>query len=223
MEQAELRKRQEFERRKQTEREKKKNRVAAHRKVVARQLAKQYLQGARANAFRLLTDTGFFINKFQIDVIEQDVLPWLQMTATAHLFGLEQVGFVPDELVGGFFDEAEREHQATVEAERLRREQVRLQQEQAAREREEAKQQRRAAREAARKARELQKLKDEVFAEFVAKGEPREGILVQDLVEANGNYQRAPAMGGLGGLLGQLVLCFSAVHKRWKKELAGED
>ena len=56
MEQAELRKRQEFERRKQTEREKKKNRVAAHRKVVARQLAKQYLQGARRWRSKALCD-----------------------------------------------------------------------------------------------------------------------------------------------------------------------
>ena len=68
------------------------------------------------------------------------MLPWLQMTATAHLFGLEQVGFVPDEIVGGFFDQTEKEHQLTVEAERQRREMVRLQKEQAEREREEAKQ-----------------------------------------------------------------------------------
>jgi len=40
MEQAELRKKQEFERRKQNEREKKKNKVNAHRKIVSRQLAK---------------------------------------------------------------------------------------------------------------------------------------------------------------------------------------
>jgi hypothetical protein len=36
MEQAELRKKQEFERRKQNEREKKKNKIAAHRKIVSR-------------------------------------------------------------------------------------------------------------------------------------------------------------------------------------------
>jgi len=144
------------------------------------------------------------------------------MAATGHLFGLEQVGLVPDDIVGGFFDETEKEHEQTVEAERLRREMVRLQKEQAEKEREEAKQQRRAAREAARKAKELQKLKDEVHAEFVAKGDHREGILLQDLVEINGNYLRGPIVGGLGGLLGQLILCFSAIHKKWKKEIEAD-
>lgn len=40
MEQAEIRKKQEFEKRKANEREKKKNKVAAHKKVVCRMIAK---------------------------------------------------------------------------------------------------------------------------------------------------------------------------------------
>jgi hypothetical protein len=70
MEQAELRKKQEFERRKQIEREKKKNKVAAHRKVVARQIAKQYIKDMKGHSYRHLADTGFFTNRFQVEVIE---------------------------------------------------------------------------------------------------------------------------------------------------------
>ena len=51
MEQAELRKKQEFERRKNEEREKKKNKVLEHNKIVARQIAKQYLKGAKDNSY----------------------------------------------------------------------------------------------------------------------------------------------------------------------------
>ncbi len=77
MEQAELRKKQEFERRKQNEREKKKNKVNAHRKVVSRQVAKQYIEDIKTNSYRLLTDVGYFNNRFYVEVIEQNVIPWL--------------------------------------------------------------------------------------------------------------------------------------------------
>lgn len=117
-----------------------------------------------------------------------------------------------------YFDEAEDEHRKTVEAERERKENVRKYQEQLEKEKQEEKERRRAAREAARKANELRKLKEEVNEQFILKGEPREHILLQDLVEVNGNYQKTPVVGGLGGLLGQMIICFSAIHKKWKKE-----
>lgn len=55
------------------------------------------------------------------------------------------------------------------------------------REKLEEKERRRAAREAARKAAELKKLRDEVQELYISKGEPKEHILQQDLIEANGN------------------------------------
>ncbi len=77
MEQAEQRKLQEFERRKQNEREKKKNKIAAHKKIVSRMIAKKYNFGMKENSYRYLTDTGFFTNKRQVEVLEQNVMPWL--------------------------------------------------------------------------------------------------------------------------------------------------
>lgn len=64
MEQAELRKLQEFERRKQNEREKKKNKVAAHKKLVSRTIAKKYMVGMKDHSMKHLADVGFFTNKF---------------------------------------------------------------------------------------------------------------------------------------------------------------
>ena len=45
---------------------------------------------------------------------------------------------------------------------------------------------------------------------------------MQDMIEVTGNFQKAPIVGALGGLLGQFILCFSAIQKKWGKELMGE-
>ena len=76
MEQAEQRKKQEFERRKQLERDKKKNKVAGHKKIVSRVIAKQYLNQAKPNSYQYLADVGFFGNMFKEIVLEQNVMPW---------------------------------------------------------------------------------------------------------------------------------------------------
>ena len=77
MEQAELRKKQEFERRKQNEREKKKNKIGAHRKIVSRQISKQFVAGMKDLSYNHLATVGFFTNQFKVNVLEQQVVPWL--------------------------------------------------------------------------------------------------------------------------------------------------
>jgi hypothetical protein len=68
----------------------------------------------------------------------------------------------------------------------------------------------------------LKKLRADVKEEFITKGEHRDAILMQDMIEVNGNFTKAPIVGAIGGLLGQFILCFSAIHKKWKKELMGD-
>ena len=77
MEQMEQRKLQEFERRKALERERKKNKIAAHRKIVARNIAKSYMGSLTGSAYSYLKDVGYFVDSFKVDVLEGDVLPWL--------------------------------------------------------------------------------------------------------------------------------------------------
>ena len=110
MEQAELRKKQEFEKRKQNEREKKKNKIAAHRKIVSRQIAKQFSHGMKEHAYRHLADTGFFTNRFKVNVLEQNVLPWLTKKVAKFVVSLETTGKFPDEIMMSYFDEAEEIH-----------------------------------------------------------------------------------------------------------------
>lgn len=66
-----------FEKMKSNMREKRKNKQLAHRKIVARQVAKQYLGGLRENVFKKLADRGFYTNSFKTEVLDQDVIPWL--------------------------------------------------------------------------------------------------------------------------------------------------
>jgi hypothetical protein len=77
MELMEQRKLQEFERRKALERDRKKNKIQAHRKICSRLLSKGYMSGLKNSAVQYLTDVGYFTNTFQVDVLEQNVLPWL--------------------------------------------------------------------------------------------------------------------------------------------------
>lgn len=87
------------------------------------------------------------------------------------------------------------------------------------REKQEDKSRRRAAREAARKANELKKLKEEINEKFILKGEPKEHILSQEMIEITGNHQKVASVGGLGGMIGQMIICFSAIQKKWKKDV----
>lgn len=70
MEQLEQRKLQEFERRKALERDRKKNKIAAHRKVCARNIAKNYIDGMKQLSYSYLHDVGYFTNTFQVEVLE---------------------------------------------------------------------------------------------------------------------------------------------------------
>ena len=85
MEETEAKRLQDFEKMKSNMREKKKNKQLAHRKVVARNIAKSYMAGLRENTFRKLKDVGFYTNTFRIDVLDNDVVPWLHEKAFEHV------------------------------------------------------------------------------------------------------------------------------------------
>ena len=77
MEAAEKKKLAEFEKLKANKRELKKNHQLAHRKIVARQVAKGYLSNLREKTYKKLSDVGFYTNSFKIEVLDNDVVPWL--------------------------------------------------------------------------------------------------------------------------------------------------
>ena len=124
MELMEQRKLQEFERRKALERERKKNKVLAHRKICSRGLAKGFLAGMRASAQQYLQDVGYFTNTFEVDVLEQNVMPWLFSKVEGLVEELDDLGNFPDLFIGANVDSFLKDHVETVQQERDRKEAV---------------------------------------------------------------------------------------------------
>lgn len=74
-------------------------------------------------------------------------------------------------------------------------------------------QRRREARETRRKQQEYEKLKTEIKKFFLEKGETRDHVMAQDLLDVNGVYEKNKAFAGaLGGQLLQLILSFQALE-----------
>ena len=114
MEGQEAKKLADFEKLKANQREKKKNKQLAHKKVVARSLAKNYLAGLRDNAINHLQSVSFFTNSFQVDVMDNDVVPWLHSRAFEFVMDLEVQDNVPGSLVLDHLLDEEKDHIKTV-------------------------------------------------------------------------------------------------------------
>jgi hypothetical protein len=66
-----------YEKLKNNMREKKKNKALAHRKIVTRAISKSYLANLKENSYDYLTAVGFFTDHFKINVLDNNVIPWL--------------------------------------------------------------------------------------------------------------------------------------------------
>jgi len=121
MEENEAKRLGDFEKMKANMREKKKNKQLAHRKVVARTISKSYLANLRENTFKKLTDVGFYTNTFRVDVLDNDVVPWLHKQAFAYVLELEAKNNMPTNLAGNCVKSEEKIHSETVKAEVLRK------------------------------------------------------------------------------------------------------
>lgn len=69
-------------------------------------------------AYSHLATVGFFTNRFKVNVMEQDVMPWLYGNVEKLVHSLDVTGKFPDEIMMYYFDEAEQVHRDTVERER---------------------------------------------------------------------------------------------------------
>jgi hypothetical protein len=78
-----------FEKLKSNMREKRKNKQLAHRKIVARQISKNYISGIKERCYQNLKNAGFYTDNFQIEVLDNDVVPWLHGKAFEFLQDLE--------------------------------------------------------------------------------------------------------------------------------------
>ena len=77
MEEAEEKRLEAYQAKKSLERSRREAKKVAHKKVVSRVLGKEFLKYAKVNALTYLRDVGHFRDRFQQDVMEADVMPWL--------------------------------------------------------------------------------------------------------------------------------------------------
>lgn len=111
---AEAKRLDDFEKAKNNMREKRKNKQLAHRKVVARTVSKNYLAKLRENTFKNLTDVGFYTDNFKIEVLDNDVVPWLHQKCFEFIQDLEVEESVPTSLAKDHLFTEEEEHTKTV-------------------------------------------------------------------------------------------------------------
>jgi len=77
-------------------------------------------------AFTYLADVGYFVDPFQVNVLEQNVLPWLFSQVETFVADMGIQHDFSDILVGSNVDAQMLEHEKTVQGERDRKEAVRL-------------------------------------------------------------------------------------------------
>ena len=77
MEEAEAKRLEAYEAKKSLERSRREAKKVVHKKVVSRVLAKQYMSSIKKNSLTFLRDIGMFRDRFDQEVLEADVMPWL--------------------------------------------------------------------------------------------------------------------------------------------------
>ena len=68
---------------------------------------------------------------------------------------------------------------------------------------------------------DFRKLREDINERYVSKGAFLESTLTQDIMEINGNSQKTQtpmAVGVIGGVLGQIIICFQGLFKNYQAE-----
>ena len=84
-------------------------------------MAKGYLGNLRENTFKHLTDVGFYTDNFKIEVLDNDVVPWLHARAFEFIQDLEVEDSIPTSLAKDHLLTEEEQHTKTVQAEAERK------------------------------------------------------------------------------------------------------
>jgi len=207
-----------FEKLKTNMRDKKKNKQLAHRKVVARTMAKNYLSFLRENTYKHLTDVGFYTSTFAIDVLDNDVVPWLHEKAFEFVQDLEVQDSVPTLLAQDHLLSEEQLHIEKVKAEAQRKQEVKEEKERQLAVKMEEKRKKREAKEAKKRKEERANLRAEIEAQFIAKGTAMPDIGAQEVLEVDGNCEAGKGVvGAIGGVLGQIILVLSINEKNFNR------
>lgn len=222
LEAAEIRRKQELDRRKIQQKARKEERKAAHKKYVARVLAKQALVGLKDNTLRALVDQGHLVKPLTKS-LHQSVMPWIIEKMTGFLHGDNHVDTNVNDIVADAWLQGLKKHAASITGHKQHKEDLVKAKEQRVIQKELERQARREARERRRKQQELDKLRTEIKKSFVDKGDIKDGITAQDLFDINGNFEKGKMFAGaIGGQLLQFCIVLQALAKMNQGPAAAE-
>ena len=141
--------------------------------------------------------------------MHESVLPWLISKMTNFLADEDDIDHNVEEVVNDAYKKGLEAHAKSMIGRRKHKDDMVYSAEQRIIQKELERQSRREARERRRKQQEFDKLRAEIKKAFIDKGEVKDGITSQDLLDVNGNYEKGkPFAGSLGGQLMQLCLAF---------------
>lgn len=213
LEAAEIRRKQELDRRKIQQKARKEERKAAHKKYVARVLAKQHLVGLRENTLRALVDQGHLVKPITKS-LHESVMPWLVEKMQSFLHGDKHIDINVNDIVADAWLVGLKKHAGAIAGHKQHKQDLVKAQEQRVIQKELERQARREARERRRKQQELDKLRAEIKKSFIDKGDVKDGITAQDLLDINGNYEKGKAFAGaIGGQLLQFCIILQSLAK----------
>jgi len=96
------------------ERSRREAKKVAHKKVVSRVLGKQFMKDIKVNSLTFLRDVGHFRDRFDQDVMEADVMPWLFQETAKFVSEMGSYSSYPDTLVGNYMMEKADVHKNQV-------------------------------------------------------------------------------------------------------------
>lgn len=65
-------------------------------------------------------------------------------------------------------------------------------------------------------------MREEIDNEFIKKGTPLAPLADFEVVEMDGNGDSKPVIGGLGGILGQMIIVLSILEKNFNRTLTSK-
>ena len=118
-----MRRKQELERRRVQQKARKEEKRAAHKKHVARVMAKSYLVGLRFNALSALKDQGMLIEPIE-QVMNENIMPWVLDCMADFIDDEDDQEFNLEDVIKDAFELGKQQHKESIEKEYQRRRDV---------------------------------------------------------------------------------------------------
>ncbi|KAL4437850.1 hypothetical protein ABPG74_001021 [Tetrahymena malaccensis] len=210
----------ESERRKLQYKKQKEQNVLSHKKLISRNIAKQYLSKLRGNVVNMLEDQGVFRNPLQMSLYDQ-FLPWLYQNVQQELVQQHNIETELENLCVELIEENKALHKQGYDIEMEKREQIREDKRQRQKELEEKRERKRLEKLRKIEMERRAKLRDEVAARILSKAEVKDNVLQNHISDIDNNQQEGrPFVGLVGGLVGEFILFMASLAQSQDEDLA---